>query len=175
MTEEEYITSFKTLSKTTLRNIEIYYPLAECMHLYSCPLGHDKIEGALICENLEKYYRTTVKDYEEYIINACITNNNRNIRLSFIRLYNSGIEMNFLLDELNSVYYFGQVPVDMGDEWEFYFSNLESTLNEGESLFDTYYDLAVYIHKLGCTCNHTINEYDAYICDNMKLTKNWEE
>ncbi len=42
MTEEEYITSFKTLSKTTLRNVEIYYPLAECMHLYSCPLVHEK-------------------------------------------------------------------------------------------------------------------------------------
>lgn len=176
MTEEEYITSFETLSKTTLRNIEIYYPLAECMHLYSCPLSHEKIEGALICEKLEKCkYGTPVKGYEEYIINACINSDNRNIRLPFIRLYNSEIEMSVLLDELNSVYYFGQVPTDMGEEWKFYFSNLESTLEEKESLFDTYYDLAVYIHKLGCTCNHTINEYDACVCDNMKLTKSWEE
>lgn len=176
MTEEEYMSSFKTLSKTTLRNVEIYYPLAECMHSYSCALGHEKIEGALTCENLEKYrYRTTINGYYDFIVYSCINSENRNIRLSFLKLYTSKIDMDVLLDELNSVYYFGQIPIDLSDEWEFYFSNLANTLSEKESLFDTYYELAVYIHKLGCTCEHQENEYGACVCNNMSLTKTWKE
>ncbi len=83
--------------------------------------------------------------------------------------------MFILLDELNNVYYFGSKPTDIENEWEFYFSNLESTLQEGESLFDTYYELAFYIHKLGCPYEHQVNEYNSYVCDNMSLTKTWKE
>ncbi len=176
MTEEKYMSSFKTLSKTTLRNVEIYYPLAKCLHIYSCPLTHKEIDGTLTCENLEKYrYKTTVDGYYEFIVYSCTNSDNKNIRLPFLRLYTSKIDLDVLLDELNNVYYFGQIPTDMSNEWEFYFSNLENTLSEGESLFDTYHELAVYIHQLGCTCEHRVNEYDACICDNMKLTKIWEE
>lgn len=177
MTEEEYIASFKTLSQTTLINVETYYPLAKIMHLYSCPLVHEEIDGVLICDNLEKKcFQTTVNGYYEFIVYSCTNNDNRNIRLPFLRLYTSKIDMDILLNELNSVYYFGRVPVDnIEEEWEFYFCNLESTLNDEESLFDTYYELAVYIHQLGCLYEHKVNEYNACVCDNMSLTKTREE
>lgn len=176
MTLEEYKDSFKTLSNTTLLNIEIYYPLAKCIHIYSCPLVHEEIEGGLTCNTLKKYrYKTTINNYYEFIVYSCINSENRNIRLSFLRLYTSKIDMDILLNELNNVYYFVNDPIDMYNEWEFYFNNLDSTLQDGETLFNTYYELAVYIHKLGCPYEHIINEYDSCICDNMKLTKTYEE
>ncbi len=177
MTEEKYKETFKTILKTYGPGIEIYYPLAECMHLYSCPLPHEEVSGALICNNLEKYrYIKRAPNYEDMIAYACIKNDNKSIRVPYFRLFNSGIEMSILLDELNNVYYFGRVPVyNIDEEWEFYFSNLKSTLKNEESLFDYYYELAVYIHQLSCTCEHKINEYNACVCDNMSLTKTREE
>lgn len=174
---EEYKEDFKEFLKTYDSEVmQIYYPLAKCMHLYSCPLNHEEYDNIISCDELEKYkYKATFESYEEYVARECLISYKDEVRIPFIRLYKSWIEMSILLEELNSVYYFGQAPIDMGDEWEFYFSNLESTLKEEESLFETYYDLAVYIHKLDCTYNHTINSYDACICDNMHLTKTLEE
>lgn len=178
MTEEEYDEAFKNLLKTYGPEVEsVYYPLAKCMHLYSCPLVHEEHDFVITCDDLQKYNSAaTIEGYEDYVSRTCLTSEDTtSIRLPYLRLYHSEIELSVLLDELNSVYYFGQVPTEIGYEWDLYFSGLESTLEEGESLFDTYYDLAVFIHTLTCDYEHTLNEYDAYVCDNMKLTKIWEE
>ena len=74
------------------------------------------------------------------------------------------------LEELNNLYTFATIPTELDEEtWNNLFGNLNSTLKDGEVLYDLYYDLALYFHETYCKYDHYYNECEVVTCDEVKL------
>ncbi len=84
---------------------------------------------------------------------------------AYQKLLNSSINKEVFLKELNNMIVEQLLPRSMDeDEWLLNFGNLVSTLNEQESLQDTYLVLAYLIHNTNCTEKHTTNECGLIDC-----------
>ena len=74
-----------------------------------------------------------------------------------------------LLSELNNLMVEQTLPRCMDiEEWNNNFSNLISTLDDKESLQDTYYVLAYLIHNATCDKEHTIDECNSVSCETLE-------
>lgn len=70
------------------------------------------------------------------------------------------------LKELNNVLIEQLNPRGLSDEkWQELFGTLISTLNEEESVYDTYFILARLLHETECQERHYVNDYDIYSCE----------
>lgn len=84
---------------------------------------------------------------------------------AYQKLLNSNIDKEVFLNELNTLMIEQLLPRDMDEnEWLANFGNISSTLNEQESLYDTYFVLAYLIHESSCAEKHTLNEYGSIDC-----------
>ncbi len=113
-------------------------------------------------------YQMIIKSYsEDYDLK--MSDMDTYFKAIYMRLYNSGIEMDKFLVELNSMLVLGQVPMCLPDDvWVANFSSLISTLKENESLYDVYVDFAIMVHELTCEMEHNENEYYAYSCEDLE-------
>lgn len=84
---------------------------------------------------------------------------------AYQKLLNSNIDKEVFLKELNTLMIEQLLPRDMDEnEWLANFGDISSTLNEQESLYDTYFVLAYLIHESNCAEKHTLNEYGSIDC-----------
>ncbi len=84
---------------------------------------------------------------------------------AYQKLLKSNIDKEVFLKELNNIMVEQLLPRGMEeDEWLLNFGNLTSTLNEQESLQDTYLVLAYLIHDMNCAEKHTTSEYGSIDC-----------
>lgn len=84
---------------------------------------------------------------------------------AYQKLVKAGISKDVFLKELNNLLIEQTVPRDMDQqEWQDNFGDLNKTLKEKESLYDTYFVLAYLIHETACTSEHSLNEYGALTC-----------
>lgn len=107
-------------------------------------------------DNMNKISATddTITDEELYIASY-----------AYQKLLNSSINKEVFLKELNNMMVEQLLPRSMDeDEWLLNFGNLVSTLNQQESLQDTYLVLAYLIHNVNCTEKHTTNECGLIDC-----------
>lgn len=84
---------------------------------------------------------------------------------AYQKLLKSNIDKEVFLKELNTIMVEQLLPRGMDEEeWLLNFGNLTSTLNEQESLQDTYLVLAYLIHDMNCDEKHTTSEYGSIDC-----------
>lgn len=84
---------------------------------------------------------------------------------AYQKLLKSNIDKEVFLKELNNIMVEQLLPRGMDEEeWLLNFGNLTSTLNEQESLQDTYLVLAYLIHDMNCAEKHTTSEYGLIDC-----------
>lgn len=84
---------------------------------------------------------------------------------AYQKLLKSNISKEVFLEELNNIMVEQLLPRGMDEEeWMLNFGNLTSTLNERESLQDTYQVLAYLIHDANCDEKHTVSEYGSIDC-----------
>jgi|GEM_PF-2952989 len=84
---------------------------------------------------------------------------------AYQKLLKSNIDKEVFLKELNNIMVEQLLPRCMDEEeWLLNFGNLTSTLNEQESLQDTYLVLAYLIHDMNCAEKHTTSEYGSIDC-----------
>lgn len=84
---------------------------------------------------------------------------------AYQKLLSSKIDKELFLKELNNMMVEQLLPRSMDEnEWLLNFGNLVSTLNEQESLQDTYLVLAYLIHNTNCNEKHTTNECGLIDC-----------
>lgn len=151
---------------------EYYYPLARVVHLYSCEFNHTKECGLETCEGLEE----ALADEEEcawylsYVYEAVMNSKDEKIIGAYNRIYYSSVNINEALAELTTLYIESMDPKDYDSyTWNQYYGNLLKTIGEEESLYDTYYDLAIFVHKLDCDYIHRVDENGQTVCDLKKV------
>lgn len=122
-------------------------------------------------EDMQEFYN----EHFEVIENISLEDN-QNIRkhyakLAYQRLLDNNISFDIMVKELNNLMVEQQVPSCLDvEDWYMNFGSLISTLNEGESLYSTYFTLANYMHQqvckeeheldLGITCKTLVKEYN---------------
>lgn len=152
---------------------DVYYPLASVVHRYSCVHNHNTDEfGRISCELLTEKLWDDVADIslKKYLKDKVLETGNDVMILAFHRLVESDISFDLLLEELNNLYTFATIPTELDEEnWNNLFGNLNSTLKDGEVLYDLYYDLALYFHETYCKYDHYYNECEVVTCDEVKL------
>lgn len=88
---------------------------------------------------------------------------------AYQKLIQSNIAEDVYLKELNNILVEQLNPRSLSDEkWQELFGSLLSTLNEQESVYDTYFILARLFHEAECQEQHHINEYDIYLCEALE-------
>lgn len=84
---------------------------------------------------------------------------------AYQKLLKSNVDKEVFLKELNNIMVEQLLPRGMDEEeWLLNFGNLTSTLNEQESLQDTYLVLAYLIHDMNCAEKHITSEYGGVDC-----------
>ena len=78
-------------------------------------------------------------------------------KLSYQKILNHNIPYESMLTELNNLMVEQQIPSCMSEEdWQINFGCLISTLEEEESLYSTYFNLAYLVHKQCCLYEHEL-------------------
>lgn len=131
-------------------------------------------EEKLLEEILKENLYDSELDYEE-VLSICINNyenimNNMDIYLKaiYMKMYYSDVPMATYLKELNNMVVFQQVPMSLPDKiWNESFEHLIK-LQDTDSLFETYCDLAIYVHSLSCDKEHYQYDIGTYTCNDLQ-------
>ncbi len=153
LSDEEYEQTVGTL-QSTLSEMQnayyLYYPLAAVTHLCTCAEEHSLNEfDKLVCPTiLEALKEVTPMPIEE-ALDEMFKDDPAYLRIKE-DMNKTGASIDVYLDELENLYVLSLAPTDIYDMniWLELFGHLDATLNEQESLYETYIDLATKIHNL---------------------------
>lgn len=153
LSDEEYEQTVGTL-QSTLREMQnayyLYYPLAAATHLCTCAEEHSLNEfDKLVCPTiLEALKEVTPMPIEE-ALDEMFKDDPAYLRIKE-DMNKTGASIDVYLDELENLYVLSLAPTDIYDMniWLELFGHLDATLNEQESLYETYIGIATKIHNL---------------------------
>ena len=154
LSDEEYEQTVGTL-QSTLSEMQnayyLYYPLAVGTHLCKCDEEHslnefDKVVCPTILTALETVFEPTSL---EDTLEDMFANDEAYLRIKEA-MAKTGLGIDVYLKELENLYVLSLAPTDIYDIniWLELFGHLDATLNEEESLYETYIDIATKIHNL---------------------------
>lgn len=126
-----------------------YYALAKNIHLLSCNLEHSEEYGIFTCDSLkEQSEKVRPIPIEEYF-DGIIKDNYAYSKIKTALSENEYLSFNDFIIELENLLLFQKDYANFPDNetWNTMFAHLNNTLAEQESLYDVYFELAIYVHN----------------------------
>jgi len=150
-----------------------YYALSQRIHEFSCSKEHSFQYGIYTCDNLlkENEDMRTMTILESLEMKYAEDLGFQKIKRALLQ--NPDLSINSFLVELENLIQAQLNPSGMGyNSWFALFGNLNATLSYGESLYETYIELAVSIHnELYPDDLLTKNEYGIYVSKSLIMPK----
>lgn len=153
LSDEEYEQTVGTLASTLseMQNAYyLYYPLAVGTHLCTCAEEHSINEfDKLVCPTILEALKDIQPVSIEETLNEMFMGNSAYLRIKK-DMDKTGVSIDVYLNELENLYILSLTPTDIYDDkiWFELFGHLDATLDEQESLYETYIDLATKIHNI---------------------------